>query len=229
MKQTREKKAVFRRFDVIVALYIFGVVVAELMGAKTFPLGNLGNMHFNASVAVFVLPLLYSLTDVVVEVYGRPRARGLVYLGIGIIVLLVAYTFLATALPPSKRFAPTEAAYDTIFHASIRMSLASLVAFAVAELLDVAVFARLRERLHHRALWLRTNLSNFLSLFVDSALFLALAFYSLQKPLGSNVSFLIGLLIPYYLLKCIMSVLATPLVYTGARWLRGEKQVDSQG
>lgn len=216
-----------RRFDMVVALYIFGVVTAELMGAKTFPLFTMGDMRFNASVAVFLLPLLYSLTDVVVETYGKARARNLVYKGIGIVGLLICFTALATTLPPTPRFAPSEAAYDTVFHASLRMSAASIAAFAVAELLDVAVFAALRRRMHRRSLWFRTNASNFISLFVDSAVFLTLAFYSLGQPLGENVSFIVGLLIPYWLLKCAMSVAATPLVYAGVCWLQSP-QKDSQ-
>jgi len=213
-----------RRYDVVAGLYIFGVVVAELMGAKTFPLFTLGQQHFNASVAIFVLPLLYSLTDVVVEVHGKARARSLVYTGIIVIALLVAYAALATSLPPTARSAANEPAYDQVFHASIRISLASLTAFAVAELLDIAVFSKLRERLGKSKLWLRNNASNFLSFFVDSAVFLTLAFYALHRPFGENLVFLWGLLLPYWLLKCAMSVVATPLVYAGVRWLRASKE-----
>lgn len=215
-------RASFQRFDLIVALYIFGVVTAELMGAKTIPFFHLFGTQFNASVAVFLLPLLYSLTDVVVEVYGRARARGLVYTGSAIIVLLILYTTLVTSLPPTARFAATEPAYDTIFHASLRLSLASLAAFVTAELLDVAIFAKMRTRLRGQSLWLRTNASNILSLFVDSAVFLTLAFYSCTRPFADNVSFILSLLLPYWFLKCIMSILATPFVYAGVRWLRGE-------
>lgn len=217
------KKTTFRRIEILVALYIFSIIVAELMGSKTFQLFSVGSFSLKASVAIFVLPVVYSLTDIVVEVYGKARARGIVYIGIAMIGLLILYSALATALPPSTRFALTESSYDAIFHASIRISIASITAFAVAELLDVAIFARLRARMHNRALWLRNNLSNFVGFFVDSLIFLTLAFYALDQPFGENVSFIVGLLIPYWLLKCAMSVFGTPLVYAGVRWLRGEK------
>lgn len=216
------KNTIFRRIEIIVALYIFSVIVAELMGSKTFQLLSVGSFSLKASVAIFVLPIVYSLTDIIVEVYGKARARGVVYIGIAMIGLLVLYSALATALPPSTRFAPTEPSYDAIFHASIRISLASLTAFAVAELLDVAVFAKLRERMHNRKLWLRNNLSNFIGFFVDSLIFLTLAFYALDQSLSSNFSFIAGLLVPYWLLKCALSVFGTPLVYAGVRWLKKE-------
>jgi uncharacterized integral membrane protein (TIGR00697 family) len=209
-----------RKFDVIVALYIFGVLTAELLGSKTFAVGHLGSLHLSASVAIFVMPLLFTITDVVVEVYGRERARSIVWSGLLCAALLVAYTSLATHLPASGRFATSEPAYDKVFGSSARIAAASLVAFAASELLDVFIFAKLRQAMHKRALWFRNNASNFVSQFADSAVFLTLAFYSLQRGLGSNVSFLIGLLLPYWILRCVLSVVETPLVYAGVAWLR---------
>lgn len=212
-----------KKFDFVVALYVFGVLVAELMGAKTFQLTHFSWMHLNASVAIFVLPLLFTLTDVVVEVYGRKRARSLVFSGLSVVVLLILFSALATHLTPSTRFAPTEAAYETIFKASIRMSLASLAAFAVSELLDVAVFSKLREKLGSRELWLRNNVSNFISQFADSAVFLVIAFYALNESFGSNFGFLVGLLVPYWLIRCVLSIIETPVVYAGVWWLKSKK------
>src|SRR5450631_1800868 len=139
------------KFDLTVALYIFGVITAELLGSKTFALTNFSWLHLNASVAIFVLPLLFTLVDAVVEVHGRARARSMVYSGLIVIALLILYAALATHLAPSARYAKTESAYNTIFEASIRISAASLAAFAISELLDVAIFAKLRQKLQNRA------------------------------------------------------------------------------
>ncbi|MEK7562036.1 MAG: queuosine precursor transporter, partial [Patescibacteria group bacterium] len=206
----------------VVALYIFGVMSAELMGAKTFPLTSFSWMHLNASVAIFVLPLLFTLTDVVVEVHGKKRARSMVWSGLIVVALLFLFAVLATHLSPSHRFSSTESAYDKIFGLTARISLASLTAFAISEFLDVAIFAKLRQKLHKKVLWLRNNLSNFVSMFIDSLVFIFLAFYSLNHGLGDNLSFLFGLIIPYWLIKCCLSIIETPLVYVGVRWLRGK-------
>ncbi len=212
-----------QKFDLIIALYVFGVLTAELMGAKTFPLFTIGGFHLNSSVAIFVMPLLFTITDVVVEVFGKERARSMVLSGLIVVALLIFYSLLATHLPPTQRFKGKEAAYDTIFGASVRIAVASLAAFAVSELLDVAIFSKLREKLGKKALWLRNNLSNFVSQLADSTVFLFLAFYSLQRPFGSNISFLVGLILPYWVLRCVLSVTETPLVYLGVWWLRGRK------
>lgn len=213
-----------KRFDVLVALYVFGIMVVELMGVKTFPIVQFGWLHLNASVAIFALPLLFTLTDVVTEVYGRARARSLVRVGLMIVMLQVATAALFTALPSSARFAWGDSAYDTIFGTSIRFGLASVAAFAIAELLDVAVFAKLRQKMGKRGLWLRNNVSNFVSQFVDGLVWTTIAFYAFSDSLGGNAAFILGILIPYWLVRCALSLAETPLVYIGVRWLGKGKQ-----
>ena len=147
----------------------------------------------------------------------------MVWSGLIVVGLLFLFAVLATHLPPSHRFSSTEPAYDKIFGLTARISLASLIAFGISEFLDVAIFAKLRQKLHKKALWLRNNLSNFVSMFVDSLVFIFLAFYSFGHGLGDNLSFLFGLIIPYWLIKCSLSIVETPLVYVGVRWLKGDK------
>ena len=208
------------KLDFVVAVYIFCVLLSELMGAKTFPLFTIGSFTLNSSVAIFLFPLTFTINDIVAEVYGKERARSLVRSGLIIVAMLIIYSLIATMLPPSGRFSGTEAAYDTIFGTSIRFSIASLLAFLSSEFLDVAIFTKLRAKFGTTRLWLRTNVSNFISQFVDSLVFMVIAFYAIDKGFGSNVSFILSLMIPYWLLKCAMSVIETPFAYLGVKWLR---------
>jgi len=58
---------------------------------------------------------------------------------------------------------------------------------------------------------------------LDTVIFMFLAFYAFNLPFGANLSFLIGIILPYWLLKCFMSIIETPLVYLGVNWLKSEK------
>ena len=209
-----------QKFDLLVSLYVFCILVAELMGGKTIPLLKLGSIHLSASVAIFVIPLLFTINDVITEVYGPERTRSVIRSGLLMIFLVLLSSLFFTWLPPSSRFAASESAYDTIFGLSARISAASLTAFALAEFLDVAVFVRLKKRMGKRALWFRNNVSNFAAQLIDTVVFMSLAFYAFGTPLGENVTFLVGLIVPYWLVKCALSVVETPLVYLGIRWLK---------
>jgi hypothetical protein len=209
-----------QKFDFLVSLYIFCIIVSEVMGIKTVPLGTMFGLPISGSVALLVLPLTFSVNDIITEVYGKERARSVIRSGLVIIFLLSLFMLVATLLPPSKRFLPTEAAYDKIFGFSLRVSVSSLISFLISELLDVAVFVKLRAKFGKKKLWLRNNVSNFIGQFVDTTIFYTLAFYAFDKPFSANWGFLVGLILPYWLLKCSMSVIETPLVYLGTKWLK---------
>ena len=180
------------KFDLLVSIYIFCLVTAELMGAKIFPIATIGTFNLNGSVAIFLLPFIYSVNDVITEVYGR--------------------------------FMLMEPAYDIIFKQSIRISIASLLAFAFGDFLDVIIFSKIRKMMGRKALWLRVQASNIISLLVDTVIFMTFAFYDFDKGFSNNFNFLIGLIIPYWLVKCFMSVIETPFVYLGINWLKKEKK-----
>ena len=213
-----------QKFDLLVSIYIFCILVSELLGVKTFPLIKLGDYQLNASVAIFVFPLLFSINDVIIEVHGKERARSVVRAGILMIALLFLFTLFATWLPASNRFTPNESAYDTIFQSSARIAFASLVAITLAEFLDIFVFTKIRQLMGKKALWFRNNVSNFSAQLIDTTVFMTLAFYALGDSFSDNTAFLLSLIIPYWLLKCFMSVIETPLVYLGVKWLKNEKK-----
>lgn len=211
-----------QKLDFLIALYITCIAISELMGAKSFPIMNVLGFPLSASVGIFVVPLIYSINDVITEVLGREKAQSIVRSGLIMVLIFLLFAVLATSLPPTPRFAANEKAYDTIFTSSARIAAASLIAFTLAEFADIFVFVKVRQRLGKKGLWLRTNASNFVSEFLDTVIFMTLAFYAFDKSFGNNFSFLVGLITPYWLLKCAMSIIETPLVYLGVKWLRGK-------
>lgn len=208
------------KMDVLVGLYIFCIVAAEVMGSKTFPILTAGNFTLNSGVGLLFIPAVYIIIDIITDVLGKDRAKSVVRTGWLIIILLVFAAFIATSLPPSTRYAPNESAYDLIFTQSIRISIASLTAFVIANLTDIYVFSKIKAKTKEKKLWLRSNLANWISLFLDTAVFIILAFYSFDLSVSENASFLFSLILPYWLLKCLMSIIETPFVYLGVKWLK---------
>ena len=98
---------------------------------------------------------------------------------------------------------------------SIRISIASLVAFIVGEYQDVVTFFFVKNRLGDKNFWLRSNISNLWSQFLDTVLFMTIAFYGVY---ANDVLF--GLIITWWLFKVGVGVLYTPLSYLGIYILR---------
>ncbi len=212
-----------RKFDLLISFYIFCVAVSELMGAKTFPLFKIFGFQLNQSVSIFVFPLVFTINDIITEVYGPERTRSIIRASLLVVVLIFLYSLLVTALPASTRFLKSEKAYDEIFGLSARFSFASLMAFIASDFLDVAIFTKIRQSLGKKALWFRNNASNFIAQFVDTTVFMVLAFWAMNQSVTSNIGFIASIALPYWLVKCALSVVETPFVYLGVNWLKSEK------
>lgn len=213
-----------QKLDFLISVYIFCVCVSELMGAKTFPLVKIFGLQLNQSVSIFVFPLIFTINDIITEVYGAERTRSIIRSSLIIVLFIFLYSLLVTALPPSTRFLTSEKSYDQVFGLSARFSFASLMAFLASDFLDVAIFTKLRKAFGKKALWFRNNASNFLAQFVDTAVFMILAFWAFNQSIGGNIAFIASIALPYWGVKCAFSILETPLVYLGVEWLKTEKK-----
>ena len=210
--------------DFLVALYIFCIVTAELMGSKSFPLFKIFNFNLSGSVGMLLIPWIFSINDIFAEVFGLKRVRNLAKISILTIFLLILLASFAVILPPTSRYAVTNDAYKIIFSQSIRISIASLIAMAISNFADIKIFWKLKQKLSNKGLWFRNNLSNILATLLDTVFFMTLAFYNPTHDFSNNFHFLIGIIIPYWLLKVSMSAISTPFVYMGIKWLKKDDQ-----
>jgi queuosine precursor transporter len=97
-------------------------------------------------------------------------------------------------------------AFDTIFSLSIRIALASLVAFIVSEYLDVLVFFRFRQDM--RTFWIASFVSNLISQFLDTTIFMIIAFYGVFSD-----ERILMMALPWWLYKVTMGFLYSPISY----------------
>ncbi len=80
------------KFDLLVSVYIFCIAVAELMGSKTFPLANILGYQLNASVAILILPFIFTINDVISEVHGKKRAKSVVRSGLLVVLGILLFS-----------------------------------------------------------------------------------------------------------------------------------------
>lgn len=169
---------------------------------------------------MFLIPWIFSINDIFTETFGYKRTKNLAKISLLVVSLLILLAAFAVILPPSSRYAATNEAYKTIFSQSIRISIASLIAMAVSNFADIKIFWKLKQKLAKYGLWFRNNLSNHLAVLLDTVVFMTLAFYNPSHSFSNNFQFLLGIIIPYWLLKAFMSILSTPFVYVGIKWLK---------
>lgn len=180
-------------FAALTGFYVVYLAAAQIIAARVVSI-DLGFYVFIAPASVFLYPFIAQVIDMINEVYGKTMAQ--VAIGIVFIsqVLLVIFLLMVNSLTPAEIFTH-EDAWQEIFNMSIRITLASWIAFLVCSTIDATIFSSLKERFqkkeaefrHHTMLnpyvWLRSSVSDAVSLTLDSIIFVTIAFLGVMPIL----------------------------------------------
>ncbi|MDL1891955.1 VUT family protein [Sphingobacteriales bacterium CHB3] len=182
----------------LIALYVSCDLIANVTASK--PVTVFG---FTAPAGVFIYAATFTLVDLINERLGKKGARHVVYAAFAANILLAAYTLLVVHLP-SPDFYTHQTAFAATLGSTPRIVVASLVAFIVSSLIDVEIFAWWKEKIG-RHKWARVLTSNTVSTFVDSVVFVGIAF--------AGVLPLVSLIAGQYVMKMGITIVSIPLIY----------------
>ncbi|MEM4257114.1 MAG: queuosine precursor transporter [Candidatus Diapherotrites archaeon] len=203
-------------------LFVAAVIMSNVIGGKISFVDLFG---FEIVFSVGLIPFFFTffLLDSINEVYGRNKTREIIWASAFALFFVFLVMLVSSALPFAERSWVKEGAFNSVFSTSIRMVVASLFAFILADLNDALVFSKLKEMAKGKFLWLRVNISNFVGQTLDTFVFMFLAFWNFFGFFsGYDAFFVVALALPYLSLKLVLSLVNTPFVYVGVKWLKGE-------
>jgi len=198
--------------DILISFFIAALMAANLLGTKITTI-----LGVSVSVGIFAYPITFLITDIIEEVHGKKKSQNLIKAGLLTLLFLFILTALCKALPPADRYADNQA-YNIVFGNTLRIIIASLIAFLLSQTHDIWAFEFWKTKTNGKLLWLRNNASTWISQLIDTTVFMFIAFYGIAPKF--DVLFIITLIIPYWLFKIIFALLDTPFVYLGVKWLR---------
>jgi queuosine precursor transporter len=204
--------------------------VETLWGAK---------LTFAVAVGVLPYPITFLCTDFISEFWGRRRANAVVWVGFLLNIWVVTVLWVGGALPGFEKLADDgsilldEAGRLPVFFEVRTLAFgavaASMVAYLIAQLVDVHVFHFWKKLTNGKHLWLRNNGSTLVSQLVDStAVILITYFYANALP-GIDQALpiwpqLMVFIITSYAFKVVIALFDTIPFYIGshhlARFLR---------
>ncbi len=219
-------------FYILGSFFIANAILAEFIGVKIFSLEStfglaplnltilgIENLSFNLTAGVLLWPIVFVMTDIINEYYGRKGVKFLSFTA----AILIAYAFLmvyfAMNLSPAdfwiERITPLgnvnmHQAFNTIFGQGLWIIIGSLTAFLVGQLVDVTVFHYFKSFTGSSKIWLRATGSTLVSQLVDSFVVLFIAFY-IGAGWDLKLVLVIGLV--NYIYKFFIAVIVTPLLY----------------
>jgi len=198
------------------ALFITALVVSNLIFQKFFYWDFFGIYTFEISVGILPYPITFLITDMVSEVYGKKKANQMVTTGIFASFFSLLIVFLADAAPAIENSPIDDALFSSVFGATAVAVFASMMAYLLAQYIDIQIFHFWKRVTKGKHLWLRNNFSTFLSQFVDTftVLFLLCSFGKISWDIFG------ALLLSGFLFKILIAAIDTPFLYAGVFVLR---------
>ncbi len=150
------------------------LILVSSLGSKLIPLfgfiTNSGNIFYLAVTVAIVL---------LVERYGRDDAYRGIWIGTSAIFFFLLMTQIVLSKEGTVATRSTDEALALVFDRNLRVGLASVFAFLVAQHINISLFDWLRRKTHGHHLWLRFNVSNIVTQVIDSILFFSIAFLNI--------------------------------------------------
>ncbi|TKS56837.1 queuosine precursor transporter [Mesohalobacter halotolerans] len=194
---------------ILAALFIASLVASNLIFKKFFVWDFFGVYTFEISVGILPYPLTFLITDSISEIYGKKKANQVVTVGIfaslfSLLIILVSNQVSASSSSPVQ-----DDMFNQVFGSTGIAVSASMIAYLLAQYIDISIYHFWKRMTKGKYLWLRNNFSTFSSQFMDT-----LVVVGLLCSFGEISWDKFGtLLLSGFLFKVIVALLDTPLLY----------------
>lgn len=186
-------------FILLMSVFVGALVISSVLASKVIAV-----LGLFPPAGVLAYCITFVVTDVISEIWGRERANRVVFSGF--ITLLVTFLLIRLALAwEAAPFWTEQRAFSAVLGSTSRIIIASFIAYLASQYHDVWAFHIWRRVTEERHLWLRNTASTVVSQFIDTLVFIPIAFYGIMP--------VVPLIRDQYLIKVLIAVLDTPFVY----------------
>ena len=184
---------------IITSIFVGSITIASVLANKIINV-----FGFFVPAGILAYSVTFICTDVISEIWGKQRANQAI-LG-GFIALITVLILVQVGLVwPKAPFWNNEEAFQSILGSTSRIIIASFIAYLISQFHDVWAFHFWKNVTKDRHLWLRNNLSTATSQFLDSFIFITIAFYGIL-PIWP-------LILGQWVIKLAIALLDTPVIY----------------
>jgi len=218
-------------FVVLAGFFITNAILAEFIGMKIFSLENtigIDPLNWNLfghkgslmlSAGVLIWPVVFIMTDIINEYYGRRGVRMLSYMTALLIAFGFLVIFMSIHLSPADFWITDfkksgvedmQVAYSAVYGQGLYIIVGSLIAFLVGQIVDAFIFHKVKRITGEGRIWMRATVSTVVSQLLDSFLVLYIAFV-IGNDWSMSLFWAVGTVNFSY--KVFMAILMLPFLY----------------
>ncbi len=213
------------------ALCAYNALAIVIANIQVLRLGSYLSTPEPIALGTVLFATTYLVSDIITEHYGVTAARRTILISFMAQLVVSLWMLLCLAHPgihpgvaiDGKVMEQQNQIFKSmwlVFIPSIRFFVASLVSYVATQLIDISLYQWIRQKSNDRYLWLRQNVSMFVSGFLDNLIFSVLAWIVLSpNPLSFNT-----VIVSYVLAGCvvriIVNIMGTPVLYWSYRFVK---------
>jgi queuosine precursor transporter len=205
----------YKYLSVITGLFTATLLISNTLDNKIFMLGSLA-----LPSGLVLFPLAYLFGDILTEVYGYGASRKVIWTGFASLILMVVAYEIGRLLPAAP-FWKDQDAYVAILGRVPRIVAASITAYFAGEFCNSYVLAKIKVKMKGKAMSLRFVLSTVVGQFVDTFVFVLIAFTGVFAPAE-----LVTLTLSAWAVKVGWEVLALPVTLPLVKALKHAESED---
>ncbi len=212
-------------------LYIYTIVAVLASNIQVLQGVQFAFSAEPVAMGTILFSTTYLCSDILTEHFGNHTAKQGVWYCFIAQLLMTLFMVIAVGHPPItaeglgvqvngiEQMTMAEKAIAFLFTPSPRLLFASLLAFAISQFSDIAIFQAFGKLTKQKYLWFRTLGSTLCSALIDTVLFSLLAWVILApEPVGFRTlifTYILGTL----LARAIVALISTPIMYISYRFL----------
>lgn len=198
----------------VIAWTCIASILANIITAKNAVL-----FTFPTAIGSVMFASTFLATDILTEYYSFKDAKMAVGMSICATIIFIIASQISLFYIPS----PNDYAHEsmsTLFSLNLRISISSIIMYALANMLDIYIFQKLKIKTHNKMLWLRNNISTIICNCLENFFFMFFAFINIYD-LNTIISMAIGTSI----IEIIIAICDTPFLYLAKKFNHVENHI----
>jgi uncharacterized integral membrane protein (TIGR00697 family) len=206
-------------------IFMGSLILADISSVKLIEASIFG-LDVLVPLGTVAFALTFLATDVISEVYGKKQAVYILVTGLTMRGFIAFYFYICAGdtsgnviglRPPEFWTQESQNSYAFMLDSSMPIFIGGFIAVLIASLNDVYVFHWLKRKHENKnKFWVRNNISTIFSQFINSFLFITIA-YAASMPVKGIVMAIVGQVI----VKFGLAIFDTPLAYLMRNYANG--------
>lgn len=196
----------------LIAWVGLATVMANIITAK-----NVDILGLSTAIGTVMFASTFLATDILTECYSVQDAKKAIKIGLFSNIILIVSTQIALLYTPSE-FDYANGAMQTLFSLNLRISIASAVMYYIANMADIYVFSKIKEKTGKGKLWVRNNIATILCNCLENFGFIGLAFAGIY-----DIGTIMTIALSTSVIEALVAVCDTPFLYAARRIRYGDE------